>query len=105
MRRRQRPWEVGGNGSPRITLGNRNGREIPRVTNDGIVQTYCLVIIFSVYSVMVLIQRPWRHQGMDVFDAISNITLVITAATYYMYKHINVQGGHVSGMLLTLQVR
>ena len=34
-RRRQRPWEVGGNGSPRITLGNRNGREIPRVTNDG----------------------------------------------------------------------
>ena len=32
------PTSVGGgriDGSPRITLGNRNGREIPRVTNDG----------------------------------------------------------------------
>jgi hypothetical protein len=50
------------------------------VSRDGLLQTYTLLCIFCVYNTTVLLRRPWRHEGMDAFDGISNVSLIIVAA-------------------------
>ena len=47
---------------------------------DGIIQTYWLMIIFGFYTISVQVYCPYRHPGMNIFDVISNLSLVLVAA-------------------------
>ena len=38
------------------------------------------MFIFKVYCMLVLVNRPYRHEYLDIMDAISNMSLVMAAA-------------------------
>ena len=47
---------------------------------DGIQQTYFLMVVFGLYAMLVLHNRPYRHEHMDILDASSNMCLVLLSS-------------------------